>query len=102
MTLKLVATSQFKKDYKRVKKRGLDISELHRILDKLRCEEPLEERHRDHALVGTYEGFHECHIRPDWLLIYAINKGQLVLIASRAVTHSDLLYVPLILEERYA
>lgn len=90
MTLKLVATSQFKKDYKRVKKRGLDISELHRVLNKLRCGEPLEERHRDHALVGVYEGFRECHIRPDWLLIYAIDKGQLVLIASRTGTHSDL------------
>ena len=90
MALKLVATSQFKKDLKRAKKRGLDMSELEAVLDKLCAEEPLEERHRDHALTGNYLGFRECHVRPDWLLIYAIDKGQLILTASRTGTHSDL------------
>ncbi|HIT45379.1 MAG TPA: type II toxin-antitoxin system YafQ family toxin [Candidatus Aphodovivens excrementavium] len=90
MPLRLVPTSQFKRDYKRAKKRGLDMSELQSVLDTLCAEEPLEERHRDHALVGTYAGFRECHIRPDWLLVYAVDKGRLILTASRTGTHSDL------------
>lgn len=90
MSLKLVPTSQFKKDYKKAKKRGLDMEELQTVLDRLREEKPLEERHRDHALTGSYAGFRECHIRPDWLLIYAIDKGRLILTASRTGTHSDL------------
>ena len=90
MPLKLVATSQFKKDYKKQKKLGFDLSKLQAVLDKLCAEEQLEERHRDHSLSGNYIGFRECHIRPDWLLIYAIDKGQLILTASRTGTHSDL------------
>ena len=90
MTLQLVPTSQFKRDYKRVKKRGFNIDELQSVIDRLCAEEPLEERYRDHALVGRYIGFRECHIRPDWLLIYAIDKDQLILVASRTGTHSDL------------
>lgn len=90
MTLKLVPTSQFKRDYKRMKKRGLNMNELQVVLDKLCADKPLEERHRDHALVGRYAGFRECHIRPDWLLVYAINKDWLILVASRTGTHSDL------------
>ena len=90
MALKLVPTSQFKKDYKRAKKRGLDMSELQSVLDKLCADEPLEERHRDHALVGRYAGFRESHIRPDWLLVYAIDKEQLILTASRTGSHANL------------
>lgn len=90
MTLKLVPTPQFKRDYKRMKKRGLNMAELQIVLDKLCAEKPLEERHRDHALVGRYAGFRECHIRPDWLLVYAIDKDRLILVASRTGTHSDL------------
>lgn len=90
MALKLVPTSQFKRDYKRMKKRGLNMAELQIVLDKLCADKPLEERHRDHALVGRYAGFRECHIRPDWLLVYAINKDWLILVASRTGTHSDL------------
>ncbi len=66
MTLKLVSTAKFKKDYKRARKRGLDMSELQSVLDKLCAEEPLEKRYRDHALMGSYAGFRECHIRPNW------------------------------------
>ena len=90
MALKLVPTSQFKKDYKRAKKRGLDMSELQAVLHKLCAEEPLEERHRDLALAGNYIGFRECHIRPDWLLVYAIDQSKLILTASRTGTHSEL------------
>lgn len=90
MALELVLSSRFKKDAKLAKKRGLDMSELRAVLVKLCAEEPLEERHRDHALTGNYVGFRECHIRPDWLLIYAIDQGKLMLTASRTGTHSDL------------
>lgn len=90
MALKLAATSKFKKDYKKAKKRGLPMNELQTVLNRLCAEQPLEERHHDHALSGNYIGFRECHIRPDWLLIYAIDKGRLILTAARTGTHSDL------------
>ena len=90
MALKLVPTSQFKRDYKRMKKRGQNMNELQVVLDKLCAEKPLDERHRDHALIGRYVGFRECHIRPDWLLVYAIDKDKFILVASRTGTHSDL------------
>ena len=90
MALRLVPTSQFKRDYKRVRKRGLDMGELQEVLDKLCAGEPLEEHHRDHALTGRYRGFRECHVRPDWLLVYAADQDRLILVASRTGTHSDL------------
>ena len=66
------------------------MSELQAVLERLCAEEPLAERHRDHALTGNYVGFRECHVRPDWRLVYAIDKGRLILTASRTGTHSDL------------
>ncbi len=90
MRMTLVPTSQFKKDYKRVKKRGYDMAELHGVLEKLLRGEVLDARSRDHALTGNYAGFRECHIRPDWLLVYAVNDDELILVASRTGTHSDL------------
>ena len=84
-------TTQFKKDYKLAKKRGYDISLLEEVIDKLLREIPLEEKYKDHALIGNYLGFRECHIQSDWLLIYAINHDKLILTASRTGTHSDLL-----------
>ncbi|MCI9227313.1 MAG: type II toxin-antitoxin system YafQ family toxin [Dorea sp.] len=88
--LELVTTGQFRKDYKRVKKRGYDISLLEEVIDLLLNNQPLDERYKDHGLVGNYEGFRECHILSDWLLIYAVDKEQLILTASRTGTHSDL------------
>ncbi|OFR96340.1 MULTISPECIES: type II toxin-antitoxin system YafQ family toxin [Rothia] len=88
--LHLETTSQFRKDYKLMKKRGLNLRLLEDILNKLIREEPLETRHRDHALTGNYRGLRECHIQPDWLLIYAIDKGRLILTASRTGSHADL------------
>jgi mRNA interferase YafQ len=90
MTLKLVATSQFRRDLKTIKKRGLDITALEDVLTRLCAEETFGERLRDHALVGNYAGFRECHIKPDWLLVYAIDNDKLILTASRTGTHSDL------------
>ena len=88
--LHLETTSQFRKDYKLMKKRGLNLRLLEDVLKKLIREEPLETRHRDHALTGNYRGLRECHIQPDWLLIYAIDKGRLILTASRTGSHADL------------
>ncbi len=86
----LVTTTQFRKDLKRIRKRGYDLAKLNDVLQTLQKEEPLNEKYRDHALTGDYIGFRECHIEPDWLLVYAINKSQLILTASRTGTHSDL------------
>lgn len=88
--LELVTTGQFRKDYKRIKKRGYDLKKLDAVIDRLLREEPLEERHRDHALIGGYIGFRECHVQPDWLLVYSIDEGNLILTASRTGTHADL------------
>lgn len=88
--LKLVTTGQFRKDYKRVKKRGYNMKLLEEVIDLLLKEQPLDDCYRDHGLVGNYIGFRECHILPDWLLIYAVDQGQLILTASRTGTHSDL------------
>lgn len=88
--LKLRTTSKFRKDYKLAKKRGLDIILLEQVIDQLLEEKPLDKKHKDHPLTGNYVGFRECHIQPDWLLIYAVDHGQLVLTASRTGTHSDL------------
>ncbi|MDD5955903.1 MAG: type II toxin-antitoxin system YafQ family toxin [Lachnospiraceae bacterium] len=88
--LDLIMTSQFKKDLKRIRKRGMDLSLLRNVLQTLREEKLLEEKYRDHALTGDYAGFRECHIQPDWLFIYAISYGELILTASRTGSHSDL------------
>lgn len=88
--LELVTTGQFRKDYKRMKKRGCDMEMLEKVIDALMAEQPLPERCHDHGLTGNYAGFRECHILPDWLLIYAIDKGKLILTASRTGTHADL------------
>ena len=88
--LKLVATAKFRKDYKRIKKRGYDLSLLEDVLGQLLQEKTLEEKYRNHALIGNYIGFQECHIQSDWLLIYAVSESELILTASRTRTHSDL------------
>ena len=89
--LTLVTTSQFRKDYKRIKKRGYDLSRLEGVIDTLLEEKPLDKQFRDHPLTGNYAGFRECHIQPDWLFIYAVQNDTLILTASRTGTHSDLL-----------
>jgi len=89
--MELKTTTQFRRDYKRCKKRGCKMELLEKIIDTLLMEEPLAIKHKDHNLTGKYIGFRECHIEPDWLLIYKVNKNELVLTASRTGTHSDLL-----------
>ena len=88
--LQLVTTTKFRKDYKRIKKRGYDLHHLEKVINTLLREEPLDQKYRDHALTGNYTGFRECHIQPDWLLIYAISDSELILTASRTGTHADL------------
>ncbi len=83
-------TNQFKKDYKLAMKRGLKIELLDEIVALLAMGEPLPERNRDHALTGNWIGHRECHIQPDWLLIYRIEDDVLVLNLTRTGTHSDL------------
>lgn len=83
-------TSQFKKDYKLAMKRGLDISLLEGIIAKLALGESLPEKNRDHALSGNWNGYRECHILPDWLLIYKLEDNVLILTLARTGTHSNL------------
>lgn len=87
--LRAIATSQFRKDYKRAIKRDKDIAKLDDIIRKLATGQPLDIRHRDHALVGNWASFRECHIEPDWLLIYRIESDVLVLTLVRTGTHGD-------------
>jgi len=88
--LELVTTSTFRKDLKIVKKRGYDLSLIEFVIDELLKENTLPQKYKDHVLTGNYRGFRECHISPDWLLIYAVDKDKLVLIVSRTGTYSDL------------
>lgn len=90
MKLKLIPTTKFKKDLKRLKKRGLPLEELYAVIEKLLNLEKLDPQQKDHALTGNYVGFRECHVRPDWLFVYAIQEDKLILTASRTGTHSDL------------
>lgn len=86
----VIASSQYKKSYKRMAKRGLDMRVLDDAVHKLSCGEKLDKRYKDHVLKGRYKGFHECHILPDWLLIYSIENDTLVVTLVNTGTHSDL------------
>lgn len=88
--LTLRTTTKFRKDYKRMKKQGKNMTLLQTVIDDLLAEKVLDEKYLDHPLVGKYVGFRECHIQPDWLLIYTVDRGQLILVAARTGTHSDL------------
>lgn len=83
-------TSTFKKRYKLMKKRGLGLSLLDEVVDQLRQGKELDEKYRDHMLKGEYAGFHECHIKPDWLLIYLIENDILTLTLVDTGSHADL------------
>ena len=84
-------TNRFSKDLKRMKKRGYKISLLTEVIKQLAAGERLDKKYRDHSLKGNYDGCRECHITPDWLLIYEIANGELILYLTRTGTHSDLL-----------
>lgn len=88
--LTIKPTTRFQKDVKRAQRRGYDMSLLTDIIRKLASGEALPAKNRDHALSGNYSGCRECHITPDWLLIYEIEEQQLFLYLTRTGTHSDL------------
>ena len=88
--LEVVLSNRFKKDLKIAAKRGCDLGLLESIVAQLAAQQPLPEKNRDHDLTGDYIGFRECHIRPDWLLIYRVDGEQLMLFLFRTGTHSDL------------
>lgn len=88
--LDIVPSNQFKKDLKFAKKRGLKIDNLRNVIETLAAEKSLDEKYRDHNLSGEYKGFRECHIEPDWLLIYRIVRDVLELFLFRTGTHADL------------
>lgn len=83
-------TNRFDKDVALAKKRGKDLDKLFAVVEKLANGETLDDRYRDHDLRGRYEGCRECHIEPDWLLVYEIFEDVLVLVLNRTGTHSDL------------
>ena len=83
-------TSRFQKDLKRIQKRGYQIQLIKEVVRKLSEGETLEAKYKDHPLSGDYAGCRECHITPDWLLIYEIYEDELILYLTRTGTHSDL------------
>jgi len=81
-------TSQFKKDYKRIKKQNKDLGKFKMVIDVLSAGKMLDEKYRDHQLSGKWNGHRDCHIEPDWILIYRLSSDSLFL--ERMGTHSDL------------
>ena len=90
MNREIVWTTKFKKDYKLAIKRHLDIDLLDDIIRALSRGETLPEKNKDHELTGNWAGHRECHIQPDWLLVYRIDDDVLVLTLARTGTHSDI------------
>lgn len=88
--LDIVPSNRFKKDLKLAIKRGYNIELLDDVVNKLAMQKALEEKYKDHELTGDFKGFRECHITPDWLLIYQIIDNELILYLSRTGSHSDL------------
>lgn len=90
MTYKVIWTSKFKKDYKNAIKRGYKIELLDEAIRLLANEGKLPNKYKEHELTGNWKGFKECHVTPDWLLIYSLSNDVLVLTLSRTGSHSDL------------
>lgn len=88
--MKIITTPSFEKDYKRIKKRGYDTNLLKDVVKILAEGKPLPQKYKEHSLKGNYKGYMECHILPDWLLIYKIEKDILIISLARTGTHSDL------------
>ncbi len=90
MSYEVKFTTQFKKDLKLAKKQNKDIDHLFKVIEQLANNIPLETKYRDHSLTGNYSSYRECHIDPDWLLVYKKDNGVLVLLLYRLGSHSDL------------
>ncbi|MEY8402139.1 type II toxin-antitoxin system YafQ family toxin [Oscillospiraceae bacterium 44-34] len=88
--LKIRVHRLFKKDLKRIERRGYNLDLLRTTVSFLAEQKTLPEKYKDHRLTGDYTGYRECHITPDWLLVYRIDRDQLILVLTRTGTHSDL------------
>ncbi len=88
--LNVFFSNQFKRDYKKAVKRHCDTDELFKVIELLKNQQPLPPEKRDHALTGDYSGYRECHVHPDFLLVYKVVDSQLQLYLYRTGTHSDL------------
>lgn len=88
--LEVVLSTRFKKDLKTASKRGYNLELLNNVVDKLASRQQLPEKNRDHELSGDYAGFRECHVAPDWLLVYRVVEEDLILYLMRTGTHSDI------------
>ena len=82
--------TSFRRDFKRIVKRGYNIQLLEEVIEMLADGKALPEKYKDHSLSGDYKDCRECHITPDWLLIYQISNNELILYLTRTGTHSDL------------
>lgn len=90
MMYKVFPSKRFQRDLKRVERQGCRIPMLIEVVEKLAAGEKLGAKYKDHALTGDYAGCRECHIMPDWLLVYEIYEDELILYLTRTGTHSDL------------
>ena len=90
MKLQVKFSNRFKSDLKLAKKQNKDLDKLFLIIEKLANLEKLDDKYKDHSLIGEYKGLRECHIEPDWLLIYYVENNTLILVLSRLGSHSDL------------
>ena len=88
--LKIKFGATFKRDYKRLKRRRYDMNALENTISMIAQGQELPESYRDHELVGNFKGCRECHIAPDWLLVYEIRQSELLLYLTRTGTHSDI------------
>lgn len=86
--MKLVYTSQFKKDFKKIKKQQKNLSMLTVVIEKLLSQQKLVQKYKDHSLSGKWDNHRDCHIEPDWVLIYRLSDDELIL--ERTGSHSDL------------
>jgi mRNA interferase YafQ len=93
LTYKVKFTSAYKRSYRRLKKRGLNISLLDAVIEELRQGRLLHKKYKDHILKGNFAGFHECHIKPNWLLIYLIEDDVVTLTLVNTGTHTDILKI---------
>ena len=90
MKRKLKESGQYRRDVKRAIKRGMNMKLLDEVVELLREDKTLPRKYNDHALQGNWIGFRECHIAPDWLLVYRYEQDVLILVLQRTGTHSDL------------
>ena len=86
----IVATSAFRKDIKRLRRQGADMAKLDAVVEKIANGETLDEKYRDHPLKNNRKGFRDCHIEPDWVLIYKLDGDVLVLTLTRTGSHAEL------------